>query len=151
MFAPPSLSSQLNILRCIKMALIHDMAELLVGDLTPRDNVPKPEKAEREVDTMEYITSSLLGCVPGGLQSGEEMLELFQEYEANTTIEAQFVHDIDKMEMLLQNVEYERRYGVDLTEFYHVFDKIHLAEIKEWASIVIRERKDLKGAAVNGI
>lgn len=27
--------------RCIKLAIIHDMAEALVGDITPRDNVPK--------------------------------------------------------------------------------------------------------------
>jgi putative hydrolase of HD superfamily len=27
--------------RCVKLALIHDMAEALVGDITPPDNVPK--------------------------------------------------------------------------------------------------------------
>lgn len=27
--------------RCVKLALIHDMAEALVGDITPPDRVPK--------------------------------------------------------------------------------------------------------------
>lgn len=27
--------------RCVKLALIHDMAEALVGDITPPDKVPK--------------------------------------------------------------------------------------------------------------
>lgn len=26
--------------RCVKMALIHDVAEALVGDITPPDNIP---------------------------------------------------------------------------------------------------------------
>lgn len=29
--------------RCVKMALIHDMAEALVGDITPPDNVGSGE------------------------------------------------------------------------------------------------------------
>lgn len=34
--------------RCIKLCLVHDMAECIVGDLTPADDVPKEEKHERE-------------------------------------------------------------------------------------------------------
>ena len=30
------------------MALVHDMAECIVGDITPGDNVPKDEKHKRE-------------------------------------------------------------------------------------------------------
>lgn len=151
MFAPPSLSSQLNMTRCVKMALVHDMAESIVGDFTPRSGISKTEKMKREADAMEYITSSILGSVPGAAQSGQEMFELFQEYEGNTTLEAQFVHDIDKMEMLLQIVEYERRYEVDLAEFYHVVEEIRLPEIREWADITVREQGESKKTVVNGL
>jgi putative hydrolase of HD superfamily len=44
MLAPHSLSSKINILYCTKMALVHDMAEALVGDITPMDGVTKHEK-----------------------------------------------------------------------------------------------------------
>jgi len=67
MFAPPSLSSKLNIPHCSKMALVHDMAEALVGDITPVDGIPKSEKNRRESTTMDYFTKSLLGKVNGGV------------------------------------------------------------------------------------
>lgn len=34
--------------RCIKLALVHDMAECIVGDIAPADNVSKAEKHRRE-------------------------------------------------------------------------------------------------------
>ncbi|KAJ5598642.1 HD family hydrolase [Penicillium hordei] len=121
MMAPPSLAEKINIPRCIKMALIHDMAEALVGDITPVDPVTKPEKARREASVMDYITSTLLG-------------------KANESDEAKFVHDIDKMELLLQMVEYERAHKVDLTEFTHVRKRIQFEPIQKWADEVILGR-----------
>lgn len=34
--------------RCIKLALVHDMAECIVGDIAPADNISKAEKHRRE-------------------------------------------------------------------------------------------------------
>lgn len=34
--------------RCIKLALVHDMAECIVGDIAPSDNISKAEKHRRE-------------------------------------------------------------------------------------------------------
>ncbi|OJJ42724.1 hypothetical protein ASPZODRAFT_147125 [Penicilliopsis zonata CBS 506.65] len=142
MMAPPSLSAKLNIPHCTKMALIHDMAESLVGDITPVDkDVTKAEKARREAAVMDYITKDLLGGVPGGQLSGPEILRVFQEYEDNETLEAKFVHDVDKMELLLQMVEYERTHAIDLTEFCHVAQRIQLPEVQEWAATVMKERE----------
>ena len=44
MLAPPSLMPRLDLAKWIKMGLIHDMAESLVGDLTPGNGVPRTEK-----------------------------------------------------------------------------------------------------------
>ncbi|EEQ29464.1 hypothetical protein McanMca71_004352 [Microsporum canis] len=143
MLAPPSLASKLNILHCTKMALVHDMAESIVGDITPVDTeVTKAEKARREAEVMEYISNTLLGSVFGGIP-GEGLQKIFEEYEEDKTLEARFVHDIDKMELLLQAVEYERSHGgkLNLSEFYHVFKKIRLPEIKAWGEEVLRERE----------
>ncbi|RAL17682.1 HD domain-containing protein [Aspergillus homomorphus CBS 101889] len=152
MLAPPSLAGRLNLAHCMKMALVHDMAESLVGDITPVDKVDKKEKARREADVMDYIAGKLLGGVPGGAMTGQDILGVFHEYEANETLEAQFVHDVDKMELLLQMVEYERASGVDLTEFCHVAGRIQLPEVKEWAATVMQEREAFwkKKAAANG-
>lgn len=145
MFAPPELASRLNIPHCTKMALVHDMAESLVGDITPVDlHITKAEKANREAAVMEYITTSLLGKVPGSALSAQEMKRVFEEYEENVTLEAQFVHDIDKMELLLQMIEYERSNEVDLSEFQHVASRVQLPEIKVWAEQVLKERPQRK-------
>ncbi|KAK8211530.1 hypothetical protein M8818_003183 [Zalaria obscura] len=143
MLAPPSLSSRINISHCTKMALIHDVAEALVGDITPVDGVPKVEKNRREAETMDYICKGLLGKVNGGI-TGEEIRSIWQEYEDSVTLESQYVHDIDKMELLLQMVEYERSHEgrIDLGEFSWVAQKIVLPEIQSWCRDVLKERQE---------
>jgi putative hydrolase of HD superfamily len=144
MMAPKSISSKLNILRCTQMALIHDMAEALVGDITPVDNVPKAEKNRREAETMDYICTNLLGKFNGGL-NGQELREIWQEYEDSVTLESHFVHDIDKIELILQMVEYEREHKgeFDLGEFTWVTKKILSPEVKAWSDHLLWERAEL--------
>lgn len=143
MLAPASLSARLNIPHCTKMALVHDMAELLVGDITPKDQVPKEEKARREADTMEYLCGEkgLLGKWAQGEQ-GRSVQAIFDEYEESKTLESLFVHDVDKIELLLQMVEYEKRGEgkLDLGEFSWVAQKVQLEEMKEWCREILRER-----------
>lgn len=126
------------------MALVHDMAEALVGDLTPIDNVPKVEKNRREAETMDYICTSLLGKVHGG-ENGMSIRQVWQEYEDSETSESHFVHDIDKVELILQMVEYERAHdtSLDLSEFSWVAKKLILPEMKEWAQEILDERTRL--------
>lgn len=149
MLAPPSLASRLDMHKCMKMCLIHDMAESLVGDITPIDGVPKPEKNRREAATMDYITKSLLGGVyGGGTGIGEDIRAIWQEYEDSKTLESLYVHDIDKMELLLQMVEYEKCAGgrIDLGEFTYVATVMVLPETKAWAAEILAEREAFWGS-----
>jgi len=141
MVPPPSLATRLNIPHCTRMALIHDMAESLVGDITPMDGIPKTEKSRREELTMDYLCKSLLGNVQGGLP-GEEIRKVWREYEDSETLESKYVHDIDKLELMLQMVDYERSYGgrVDIGEFTYVSTRIELPEMREWADQILAER-----------
>ncbi|KAF4636604.1 hypothetical protein G7Y89_g1490 [Cudoniella acicularis] len=107
MFATHSLSSKINIPHCMKMTLVHDIAEALVGDITPMDEVTKHEKTRREETTIDYLTKSLLGKVNGGI-TGKEINDIWREYEDGETLESKFVHDVDKIELVLQMVDYER-------------------------------------------
>lgn len=142
MLAPPSLASRLDLSKCMKMCLIHDMAESLVGDITPVDGVEKPEKSRREATTMDYITKKLLGNVQDG-KIGEDIKAIWQEYEDSETLDSHYVHDIDKVELLLQMIEYEKRgeRKIDLGEFAYVAKKMVLDETKEWAADLLRERE----------
>jgi len=117
------------------------MAEALVGDITPVDGVSKEEKRRREQETMEYLCRELLGSVGGGEQ-GEEIRKAWMEYEENRTLEAKFVHDVDKFELVLQMLDYEREAGgaLDLHEFAYVATKVELPEVREWCEEVLRSR-----------
>jgi putative hydrolase of HD superfamily len=141
MFAPPALAAKINIPHCTKMALVHDMAEALVGDITPVDGVLKEEKNRRESTTMDYFTESLLGQVNGGM-TGKEIREIWQEYEDSKTMDSKFVHDVDKIELILQMVEYERvhKQELDLGEFSWVASRIELPEVKQWSDELMKER-----------
>ena len=45
--------------KCIKMALVHDIAESIVGDITPHCGISKEEKHRLESEAMEQIRSKL--------------------------------------------------------------------------------------------
>ncbi|KAL8297804.1 hypothetical protein RB600_002700 [Gaeumannomyces tritici] len=168
MLAPPALAPCLDLNKCMKMCLIHDMAESLVGDITPVDGVPKPEKARREASTMDYITSTLLGKTYGsssggatadgsatgplGKLVGEDIRAIWQEYEDSKTLESKYVHDIDKMELLCQMVEYEKRCEgkLDLGEFAYVASRMELPETIAWGQEVLREREAFWASKAGG-
>ena len=119
------------------------MAESLVGDITPRDNVLKPEKSRREAETMDYLCSRLLGKVNGG-SNGEEIRKVWQEYEDGESEESKFVHDVDKIELMHQMVEYEKQFEgkIDLSEFSRVGGRIQLEEVKVWWREIMAEREE---------
>jgi putative hydrolase of HD superfamily len=98
--APPGL----DVTKCIKMCLIHDLAESVVGDITPADNIPKAEKHRREAETLDFIRHKLLGSVDGG-KAGEDIYALWREFEDSQTPESIFAQDLDKVELLLQMLE----------------------------------------------
>ncbi|KAJ6330795.1 hypothetical protein OIU76_009398 [Salix suchowensis] len=83
--------------KCIKMAIVHDIAEAIVGDITPSDGVPKAEKSRKEREALEHMCKLL-----GAESRAKEMSELWNEYEENSTPEAKIVKDFDKVEMILQ-------------------------------------------------
>ncbi|RVE56130.1 hypothetical protein OJAV_G00233080 [Oryzias javanicus] len=100
--------------RCIKLALVHDMAESIVGDIAPSDNVSKEEKHRREKEAMTHLTSLL----PEGLK--KEIYSLWEEYEFQSSSEARLVKQFDLLEMILQAHEYEELEGTPgrLQEFF---------------------------------
>ena len=91
----------LDRMRVIEMCLVHDLPEVEVGDLTPHDDTST--KSEDEHRAMTRLAPQWLG--------------LFEEYEAQETEEAKFVKYLDKLDMALMARIYEKRQGLDLSEF----------------------------------
>ncbi|KAG0227969.1 HD domain-containing protein 2 [Mortierella sp. GBA43] len=90
--------------RCIKMAIVHDLAESLVGDITPYDGVTVEDKHTREKARWTA--------------QAQEISALWEEYEAAATPEALLVKDFDKFEMIVQALEYEQSEGAELEQFF---------------------------------
>uniref|UniRef100_A0A061RX06 5'-deoxynucleotidase n=1 Tax=Tetraselmis sp. GSL018 TaxID=582737 RepID=A0A061RX06_9CHLO len=100
--------------RCIKISLVHDLAEAIVGDIPPGAGISKEEKARLEADAIKQI-KVMLG---DDTEFASEIEELFHEYEAGETAEAVLVKDFDKLEMILQASEYEEAQQMDLEPFF---------------------------------
>ena len=89
----------LDRLKMIQMALLHDLPETIVGDLTPSEKTG--EALEREDAAMKQ----LLSLLPKGLR--QRYLKLWLEYGEHKTKEAKAVRQLEKLEMALQAREYE--------------------------------------------
>ncbi len=99
----------LDLTRVMEMALVHDLAEIVTGDLTPSDGVPEQVKQR---DEARALADLLAGARPGARGLG-----LLDEYQAQTTPEARFVKAMDRLDMALQSRIYERDFQLNLAEF----------------------------------
>jgi len=127
--------------RCIKMALTHDVCEAIVGDFTPHDPISKEEKHALEKNAMEQIREIL-----SGNPVGQELYDLFIEYEEGLTAESIFVKDIDKFEMLVQADEYERAQKKDLTQFFELTQGYFKTDLFQSLDKKLRERRGNRSA-----
>ncbi|PWZ02603.1 hypothetical protein BCV70DRAFT_196844 [Testicularia cyperi] len=130
-----------NLGKCMQLAVVHDLAEAEVGDLTPLDGVDKKEKMRREKEAIEYFVHDLLGSSPAGLR----IEELWEEYEARETKESKLVKDLDRFELCLQAVEYEREHGINDLHGFFLGSLTHITHprIRKWAQLLAKERQQL--------
>lgn len=103
----------LNVSKVVFMALVHDLAEALVGDITPEDGISKEDKQSMEHESMSKICELLSG------PEKEQMTSLFTEYEERKSNESKFVKDLDILDMVMNACEYESMHNsLDLSEFF---------------------------------
>ncbi len=94
-----------DIRKVIFMIAIHELGETAIGDLT-QFQISKEEKAEREHRAVHNILKKLL--------KGEQIEELFLEFDSRKTKEAIFAYQCDKLECDLQCKLYDQEGCVDL-------------------------------------
>jgi putative hydrolases of HD superfamily len=113
----------LDAAKCMQLAVVHDLAECVVGDIAPEDNVSKEDKQRFEQEAVSRIAALLrqtqeseLCCMPSS--AATYLLELFHEYEKRQSKEAIAAKDLDLLDMILQAEEYEQTFGTDLSDFF---------------------------------
>ena len=98
----------LDLSKVLQLCLVHDVAEIVVGDLTPHDDTTT--KHDDEISAMKILAPQWLGH--------------FEEYEDNSTEEAKFVKYLDKLDMALMARFYEGQQDLDLQEFIDSAKKV---------------------------
>ncbi|NJL34188.1 MAG: HD domain-containing protein, partial [Chloroflexaceae bacterium] len=103
--------------RLLSIALLHDMAEALFGDLPVGARRYFGIEAKHEAERLAM--QELLSEVP----NAAEYLELWDDYAARASREARLVKQLDRLEMLAQAAAYERAGNRNMDEFWQDFDE----------------------------
>lgn len=119
-----------NLEKLIKMALIHDLCEIYAGDITPYDSIlPRSKKkreellktwprfseqekkrlAEEKFKKENEGLETLIKDLPPKVRS--EIKNLWLDYEKGLSKEGRFFKQMDRVENLLQAMEYWKKYG----------------------------------------
>lgn len=85
--------------RTVALCLVHDAHETRVGD------IPSVGRAYVTTAVPEAVTAHQTSAMPDALAN--VLQDLVAEYEAAETLESQVARDADKMETLLQAIEYQ--------------------------------------------
>jgi len=87
----------LDLLRVLRMLLVHDLVEIDAGDTFCYDTADAGSKAERETRAAERI----FGLLPEA--QANEFRQLWQEFDERASAEAAFANALDRLMPLLQN------------------------------------------------
>lgn len=140
----PLLTQKVDTARLLKMIIIHDLVEAEARDISALDVLRDPsiriQKAENEKRAIEYLREILIAT------NGQEIYDLFYEFENKETYEAKVANALDKLEVQLQHndadittweeIEYDMCYMMDK----HVLFDNTLTELKNQ----IEEAAELK-------
>lgn len=87
----------IDVLKTMKMVLIHDIVEIDAGDTYAYDNTGNQTKRQRE----ERAADRIFHLLPD--DQAQEMRNLWEEFEAAQTPEAKFANTLDKVQPLVLN------------------------------------------------
>lgn len=130
--------------RLLAIALVHDFAEALVGDLPASASRLIGKAVKHEAERKALI--ELLGALP----QGDNYLELWEEYCRGGSPEARLVKALDRLEMLAQALVYERGGARGLDEFWEELEGwgVEFPVVRAMADQLCAEHEALKGESL---
>lgn len=99
---------ELDIDYVIKMLVCHELEELVIGDITPFDNISSEEKKEKGKQGVEYVLGNLI--------KKDEYINLLDEFNERKTNNAEFAYLCDKLECDIQAKIYDNNFNIDITK-----------------------------------
>lgn len=88
----------IDVLKVLKMVLIHDIVEIDAGDTFIYDTIKNHTNTDEEL----LAAKRIFGLLPK--EQAEEFISIWTEFEEGLTHEARFARSMDRFEPLLQNV-----------------------------------------------
>lgn len=108
-------NQDIDLLKVIKMLLIHDVVEIDSGDIFLYDTQVSHSNTEAESAAARRI----FGLLPR--EQADELIAVWEEFEAGNTAEAKFARAMDRFEPLLQN---RSNNGGTWKEFNVTYEKV---------------------------
>ncbi len=132
----------LDVCKCVKMALVHDLPEALVGDSISRpgdeaNEELRQKKHEKEEKALKEIVGNL------GKKNAEQIFSLWQEFEERKTKEARLVFELDRLEATFQAAEYVNKGLIKAsvkTFFDYANSRLKNAELRKVFGLLMKER-----------
>jgi putative hydrolase of HD superfamily len=90
-------NEEIDVLKTMKLCLIHDLIEIYAGDTYAYDQKGNADKREREVAAADRLFAMLPH------DQGTMMRDLWEEFESGETPEARFANTMDKIQPLMLN------------------------------------------------
>lgn len=106
----------IDVLKVVKMVLIHDIVEIDAGDTFIYDTVKNHTNTDEEL----LAAKRIFGLLPE--EQAKEFIAIWQEFEDGQTDEAKFAKTMDRFEPLLQNTSNN---GGTWTEFDVPYQKVY--------------------------
>lgn len=103
--------SSLDFIKVLKMCVVHDLGEIIGGDIPAVEQQPDLRKSEHERNDLLKLMHPLPAAVCA------EFLMLWDEYESASSPEAQAVKALDKLETIMQHNQ-----GANPDEFDYEFN-----------------------------
>lgn len=105
-----------NVEKILRMALLHDWAEVRVGDMPRTATLYFGSQARKEAETAAF--RDVVSDIDDGLYAN-----LYDDYERRDSLEARLVKAADVIDLLIQVLALERAGARGLDEFWEVAEK----------------------------
>jgi putative hydrolase of HD superfamily len=109
-------NNPIDVLKVVKMVLIHDIVEIDAGDTFIYDTAKNHDNTEEEL----LAARRIFGILP--TPQAKESIDIWLEFEEGITEEAKFARSMDRFEPLLQNTSNN---GGTWAEFNVNYDKVY--------------------------